>query len=396
MNDNLKKETILVNNKEINVFFDYDINECYISQKELARVFDTSVDNIGLLIRQTNEDSSVVPIIIETEKLEGKKYVKRKIKHYTLSNIKEICYKLNYNLTNELFNMINDMLNSNNSLNKANNYDIVRFDNGEIQIDVNVSTNAETVWLNQKDLSILFDTTIPNISMHIHNILNSGELNKDSVIKEFLTTGTDNKKYSVTYYNLDLIISVGFRINSKRGIEFRKWALKVLKDYLIKGYSINDKRCLECHDSLINLNNRVSKLESNNALLNDTIFGKQYMKMIEGDVSESIRILERIFCLAKNKIIIVDNYIDEYIIRIVEKYNVNIIIITGNSKIKDLNLKDNITVIVDGSYHSRYILIDDKHTYISTHSLNMISKKDFEIIYLAEVNPKYILNRFNK
>lgn len=78
MNDNLKKETILVNNKEINVFFDYDNNECYISQKELARVFDTSIDNIGLLMRQTNEDFSVVPIMIETERLEGKNMLKEK------------------------------------------------------------------------------------------------------------------------------------------------------------------------------------------------------------------------------------------------------------------------------------------------------------------------------
>ena len=307
-----------------------------------------------------------------------------------------IGYKLNYDITNEFINTINALHNANNSLNYANNYDIVKFDNGEIQLDVNASTDGETVWLNQKDLAILFDTTIQNISMHIQNIFNNGELIKNSVIKDFLTTGSDNKKYSVTFYNLDVIISVGFRINSKRGIEFRKWALRILKDYMLKGYSINDKRCLECHDSLINLNNRVNKLESNNVLLNDTIFGKQYIKMVSGEVSESFKVLERIFSLANKKIVIVDNYIDEYIVRLLENYKVNIIIITGNSKIKDLDLKENITVIVDGSYHSRYILIDDKHTYISTHSLNMISKKDFEIIYLAEVSPKYILNRFNK
>ena len=327
MNDNLKKETILVKNKEINVFFDYDNNECYISQKELARVFDTSIDNIGLLIRQTNEDFSVVPIIIETEKLEGKKYVKRKIKHYTLSDIKEICYKLNYNLTNELFNIINDMLNSNNSLNNDITYDVIRFDDGEIQLDVNVSFNEETVWLTQKELSILFDTSKSTISYHINNILDLNELNKNSVVRKIRTTGIDNKNYETMYYNLDMILAIGYRVNSKRGIEFRKWASTVLKNYIIKGYSINDKRCLECHDSLINLNNRVSKLESNNALLNDTVFGKQYMKIIDGDFSESISILERIFNLANKKIIIVDNYIDEYIIRIVEKFNVNIIII---------------------------------------------------------------------
>ena len=88
----------------------------------------------------------------------------------------------------------------------------------------------------------LFDTSKQNVSLHINNCFKEGELDKDSVVKDFLTTASDGKNYKTKYYNLDVIISVGYRVKSQRGIEFRRWANKVLKDYIIKGYAINDKR----------------------------------------------------------------------------------------------------------------------------------------------------------
>ena len=88
----------------------------------------------------------------------------------------------------------------------------------------------------------LFDTSKQNVSLHINNCFKEGELDKDSVVKDFLTTASDGKNYKTKYYNLDVIISVGYRVKSRRGIEFRRWANKVLKDYIIKGYAINDKR----------------------------------------------------------------------------------------------------------------------------------------------------------
>ena len=88
----------------------------------------------------------------------------------------------------------------------------------------------------------LFDTSKQNVSLHINNYFKEGELDKDSVVKDFLTTASDGKNYKTKYYNLDVIISVGYRVKSQRGIEFRRWANKVLKDYIIKGYAINDKR----------------------------------------------------------------------------------------------------------------------------------------------------------
>lgn len=99
-----------------------------------------------------------------------------------------------------------------------------------------------SVWMNQNQLAELFDTSIPNISMHISNILKEGELREVSVIKNYLTTAADGKEYNVTFYALDMILSIGFRVRSKRGTQFRMWANQHLKEYMIKGFVIDDER----------------------------------------------------------------------------------------------------------------------------------------------------------
>ena len=99
-----------------------------------------------------------------------------------------------------------------------------------------------SVWMNQNQLAELFDTSKPNISMHISNILKEGELQSESVVKNYLTTASDGKQYDVTFYALDMILAIGFRARSKRGTQFRIWANQHLKEYLIKGFTIDDER----------------------------------------------------------------------------------------------------------------------------------------------------------
>lgn len=98
------------------------------------------------------------------------------------------------------------------------------------------------IWMNQNQLAKLFTTSVPNISMHISNILKEGELEQDSVIKDYLTTATDGKEYNVTFYSLDMILAIGFRVRSKRGTQFRIWANKNLKEYMVKGFVMDDER----------------------------------------------------------------------------------------------------------------------------------------------------------
>ena len=118
--------------------------------------------------------------------------------------------------------------------------EMIIYKDGELELAVEVSQDMETLWLNRQQLSKLFDRDIKTIGKHINNALKE-ELDS-SVVANFETTATDGKTYKVDYYNLDMIISIGYRVKSNRGIAFRKWANSILKDFIIKAYSINNKR----------------------------------------------------------------------------------------------------------------------------------------------------------
>ncbi|MEK6730889.1 MAG: virulence protein RhuM/Fic/DOC family protein [Pseudomonadota bacterium] len=120
---------------------------------------------------------------------------------------------------------------------------IYKAKNGHIELKVNLF--EETVWLTQKQLSDLFDKNVRTISEHINNIFKEGELDEGSVVRNFRITATDGKSYDTKHYNLDVIISVGYRVHSTRGTEFRQWATAVLKEHLIEGYTLNENRLAE-------------------------------------------------------------------------------------------------------------------------------------------------------
>ena len=128
----------------------------------------------------------------------------------------------------------------NNELNEQNNFIIYTSENGKTK--VNVKINNETVWLSLEQLSELFQREKSTISRHIKNIFEEGELQRNAVVANFATTATDGKTYQVDYYNLDVIISIGYRIKSIIGVRFRMWATERLKEYMIKGFAIDDER----------------------------------------------------------------------------------------------------------------------------------------------------------
>ena len=118
--------------------------------------------------------------------------------------------------------------------------EIIIFENQSVKLEVNMKD--ETVWLTLDQMTKLFGRDKSVISRHIKNIFEDNELKRDSVVANFATTASDGKTYHVDYYNLDVIISVGYRVKSKNGVLFRQWATKVIKDYMLKGYAINQKR----------------------------------------------------------------------------------------------------------------------------------------------------------
>src|SRR5574344_1341882 len=121
-----------------------------------------------------------------------------------------------------------------------NTGNILLYNTADGQANIEVTLINDTVWLTTDQMSQLFYRNKSTISRHVKNVLESGELQADSVVAFFATTANDGKLYNVVYYNLDMIISVGYRVNSLRGVQFRMWATNVLKEYLIKGFAMND------------------------------------------------------------------------------------------------------------------------------------------------------------
>ena len=162
--------------------------------------------------------------------------------------------------------------------------EIILFENQGVKLEVNLKD--ETVWLNRQQLSELFDRDIKTIGKHINNALKEELLEDNSVVSKFATTASDGKTYQVEYYNLDMILSVGYRVKSNKGIVFRRWATKVLKDYMLKGYAVNQKRLdyLEKTVKLIDIANRIDeKLEGSDA--------KEILKVI-GEYSKALDLLD--------------------------------------------------------------------------------------------------------
>jgi len=125
-------------------------------------------------------------------------------------------------------------------MNKEQN--IIIYNTADGKAKVSLFTQDGMAWMSQNQLAELFATSVPNISIHISNILKEGEIEKDSVVKDYLTTASDGKNYNVTYYSLEMILAIGFRVRSKRGTQFRIWANANLKEYMIKGFVMDDER----------------------------------------------------------------------------------------------------------------------------------------------------------
>ncbi len=119
---------------------------------------------------------------------------------------------------------------------------IIIYNTADGKASVSLLAKDGTAWLSQSQLAELFATSVPNISMHISNIFEEGELDKNSVVKDYLTTASDGKNYSVAHYSLEMILSIGFRVRSKRGTQFRQWANNALSEYMIKGFVMDDER----------------------------------------------------------------------------------------------------------------------------------------------------------
>ena len=272
---------------------------------------------------------------------------------------------------------------------KEKKYDLIKFEDGEFSLDVKVSPDEETVWLTQKDLTILFNVDKSRISRHIQNILNEGELDL-SVVAKNATTGSDGKKYITEYYNLDMIISVGYRVKSKRGIIFRRWANSILKQYLLNGYAINTERIMLYQSNILQLEANVINIENRLKNLEMTIYSDNTQIIFEGEILEPYTFLRKLFFLARNEITIIDQYADKFLLSMLSDLKVKILIVTSTSSYLNKEIiPNNITIVHNDIIHDRFIIIDDL-VYAIGSSFNDIGKKRFFMMKLENITKKMI------
>ena len=191
------------------------------------------------------------------------------------------------------------------------------------EVKLEVWLEDETVWLTQAQLAELFQTSKQNVSLHTNNIFKEKELSPDSVVKDSLTTAADGKKYRVKYYNLDVIISVGYRVKSIRGTQFRQWANKVLKEYLLKGHVINCR--LEQIDTML------QKHERQIEYLTDKVdfFVRTSLPPVEGifhdgQIFDAYKFATDLIRSAKKSILLIDNYVNESVLLMLSKRNAGV------------------------------------------------------------------------
>lgn len=241
--------------------------------------------------------------------------------------------------------------------------DIVVYNDGELELKISV--NDENIWLTQKQLAELFDVTKQNISLHINNIFKEKELDKNSTVKFFLIVqkeGNREIQRDVEHYNLDMIISIGYRVNSITATKFRQWATSVLKNYIQNGYAINTHKITEQRLSL--LENDMANIKSH--IKNNTIEIKHGI-FFNGQIFDAYALLSDLIKSAKVSIKMIDNYVDESILNIFSKnQNVRFVIYTQNiSKELQLDIKKynkqyrNLEVKITKNFHDRFLICDE-------------------------------------
>ncbi|MGV8094707.1 MAG: RhuM family protein [Mangrovibacterium sp.] len=252
-------------------------------------------------------------------------------------------------------------------------------DKTDFQLEVRIE--EETVWLTQTQMLDLFDSTKQNISLHINNIFKEGELQQNAVVKEYLTTASDGKKYKTKYYSLDVIISVGYRVKSQRGTQFRIWANKVLKDYLLRGYAVT-QRFEKIENDVNYLKSKVDEFDfqiKTNLPPHEGVF-------YDGQIFDAHLFVSDLIKTAKQSIILIDNYIDENVLSLLSKRksNVKAVIYTANISsqlkldIKRFNAQyPRIEIKQFTKSHDRFLIIDHQTVYHIGASLKDLGKKWF-------------------
>ena len=322
-------------------------------------------------------------------------------KLFDLETIKEIGQKYNPERLEKLENWLYNLFPENNIDIIDGDYEIVRYNQDNLNVPIRFDYEEETLWMTPKEMSFLFDTTERNINIHMANIFEDEELTDYSIGKESFLMGQTGQKYKVMLYNLDMILAVGYRVRSAKAVQFRKWASSVLKKHFRDSYyGQKDSHYLptplkEIDERLTTIERRLERVDPKNII---------YYRNNSFDAYVFITIL---FSTAKNELFIIDPYADENIISALKtvKDGVKVLIVEGNkSHITQQELdiyhrshpNVEIKLIEAFDEHDRFIFVDRKTGYMLGASMNTMGYHDFhaseidDTNYIKQIIKKYI------
>lgn len=395
-NENNKQYEIVkfkLNDLEMDIYVSIEDKTVWLTQKQMSQLYNISVSGINQhlknLFNTKKLDASVIKKCFITA-IDGKEY---EAKIYNLNVVLAVGYRVRSQNGILLKNYLEQYLRE--YYNKVDN-PIIIYDNGDISLPVNISPSENTVWLSKDQLEILFNTTRQNIEYHIENIYSQEELIESSTCKDFLQVQLegDRKVTRISkMYNLDMIISLGYRINTKNGITFRCWATKVLRQYLLKGYVIDEKRTLVTNENYINLIHEVNDIKKDVKDIKDKISTNSLDHHIvyEGEYYDGFSFINKLICSAKHEVVVIDGYADDSIFDFFVNSTPNIkkTIITHkvnriSSEVLTKFVKQygNISIKEDKSFHDRFLFIDND-VYIIGASLNSLGRSTSVIKFLG-------------
>ncbi len=260
-----------------------------------------------------------------------------------------------------------------------NQSNVVVYNDGEIELKVSV--NEETIWLNAEDIAYIFNVKRPAIVKHIGNIYKDGELIENVTCSILEQVAKDGKVRKINFYNLDMIISLGYRVNSKKATKFRQWATSVLKNYIQNGYTLNAHKITE--QRLLSLEKDVATIKSH--IQNHTLEIKQGI-FFNGQIFDAYALLSDLIKRAKVSITLIDNYVDESILTLFSKNkSVKFTLYTGNiTKQLQLDIEKynkqygNLEVKTTKDFHDRFLICDETVYHFGA-SLKDLGKKVFAV-----------------
>ena len=393
------------NDKEINVYISLDDNEVYLSLDDIAILFDkhrtTISRQVKTAVSEIGKNASVCAKFARTG-ADEKNYF---IDCYNSLVVNVVGIKTNPENLAIFKDWIKQYFDIRNKTNSQQS--LLRFEDDGVSLDVTVIPGEETVYLRKEQMLTLFETSRQNIEYHITNIYESGELDQGATCKEILQVqfeGDRQVSRLYNYYNLDLIISLGFRVNTKRGIVFRKWANRVLKNYLVNGYAIDENRALVTNENYLNLINKVDSLDTRLTKVEN--YSKYLLfedKIVyENQLFDALVIMNRILEPAKESIVLIDPYVDIRTLNIFKNKNGDVELTIITSELSKLTKDDivsfnkqygNLNINYDNRYHDRYLIIDGILFYHFGASINYLGKKFSQITMLQDDDIKEALNK---